>query len=111
MMAAWTAEQIPPLAGKIAVVTGSTNGIGYEAALQLAAHGAELVMAVRDTARGTGLAARIRGAHPDARVTVLALDVASLASIREFAERASDTLPRLDILINNAGLGLQSSAR
>ena len=107
-MTAWTADRIPSLAGKIAVVTGATNGIGYEAALQLAAHGAEVVMAVRDTARGHACAARIRGAHPEAKLTVMALDVASLASIREFAERASDTLPRLDILINNAGLGLQS---
>ena len=107
-MTAWTANDIPKLAGKIAIVTGATNGIGYQAALQLAAHGAELVMAVRDTARGQDCAKTIRNAHPDARITVSALDVASLASIREFAERASDTLPRIDILINNAGLGLQS---
>ncbi len=107
-MPAWTADQIPPLAGRVAAVTGATSGIGYEAALQLAAHGADVVMAVRDTARGTACAARIRGTHPEARLTVMALDVASLKSIEEFAERASDTLPRLDILINNAGLGLQS---
>ncbi len=107
-MTTWTADRIPALAGRVAAVTGATSGIGYEAALQLAAHGAEVVMAVRDTARGQACAARIRGVHPEARLTVMALDVASLASIREFAERASDTLPRLDILINNAGLGLQS---
>ena len=107
-MTAWTADTIPPLAGRIAAVTGATSGIGYEAALQLARHGAEVILAVRDTARGNACAARIRGAHPEARLTVMALDVASLASIREFAERASDTTPRLDILINNAGLGLQS---
>ncbi len=107
-MTAWTADKIPSLAGRVAVVTGSTNGIGYEAALRLAAHGAEVVMAVRDTARGHACSARIRGAHPEARLTVMALDVASLVSIGEFAGRASDTLPQVDILINNAGLGLQA---
>ncbi len=98
---------IPPLAGRTAIVTGATSGIGYEMALQLAAHGADLVMAVRDTARGNACASRIRGLHPDARITVSAVDLARLASVAEFAERASDTLPRIDILINNAGLGLQ----
>ncbi len=102
------ALNIPPLAGKIAIVTGATSGIGYEAALQLAAHGAEVTMAVRDTARGEACAARIRSAHPDARLTVGAVDLASLASVREFAGRSAETLPRIDILINNAGLGLQS---
>ncbi len=107
-MTAWTADAIPTLVGRTAIVTGCTSGIGYEAALALAAHGAEVIMAVRDTARGQACAARIRGAHPEARLTVMALDVASLASIREFAERASDTLARVDVLINNAGLGLQA---
>ena len=107
-MTAWTADQIPSLAGRTAVVTGATSGIGYEAASQLAAHGADVVMAVRDTARGNACATRIRAANPAARLTVMALDVASLASVREFAERASDTLAQVDMLINNAGLGLQS---
>jgi len=107
-MTAWTAAQIPNLSGRVAVVTGATSGIGYEAALQFASHGAELVMAVRDTTRGEACAAQIRAAHPAARVTVSKLDVASLASVRDFAARSNDTLPKIDILLNNAGLGLQS---
>ena len=107
-MTAWTTSQIPDLTGRTAIVTGATSGIGYEAALALAAHGAETVLAVRDTARGEVCAARIRGSHARAKVSVSALDLASLASVRAFAERTSTTLPRIDILLNNAGLGLQA---
>ena len=104
----WTAQNIPTLSGRVAIVTGASSGIGYEAALALAGHGAEVVLAVRDAQRGQASAAAIRTAYPDARVSVSILDVASLASVKDFAERASDTLPRIDILLNNAGLGLQS---
>jgi NAD(P)-dependent dehydrogenase (short-subunit alcohol dehydrogenase family) len=106
-MAAWTAHDMPSLAGKLAVITGSTSGIGYEAAMAMAAKGAEIVLAVRDSKRGHVCAGRIQTAHPAARVTVSVLDVASLASVKDFAERACDTLPKIDILLNNAGLGLQ----
>jgi NAD(P)-dependent dehydrogenase (short-subunit alcohol dehydrogenase family) len=107
-MTTWTATNIPDLSGRTAVITGATSGIGYQAALQLAAHGAEVVLAVRDTARGEQCAATIRAAHPGAKVVVSRLDVANLASVLEFAERSEDTTPRIDILLNNAGLGLQA---
>jgi NAD(P)-dependent dehydrogenase (short-subunit alcohol dehydrogenase family) len=105
-MTPWTAANIPDQTGKIAVVTGATSGIGLVAAEELAAHGAEVIMAVRDTARGEALAANIIGKHPGADIRVSALDLASLASIRAFAARA-EALPRIDILLNNAGLGMQ----
>jgi NAD(P)-dependent dehydrogenase (short-subunit alcohol dehydrogenase family) len=105
-MTPWTAANIPDQTGKIAVVTGATSGIGLVAADELAAHGAEVIMAVRDTARGEALAANIIGKHPGADIRVSALDLASLASIRAFAARA-EALPRIDILLNNAGLGMQ----
>jgi len=108
-MTAWTAESIPDLRGKWAIVTGATSGLGYESALALAAKGANVVLAVRDTARGEARAAAIRAAHRDARLVVSALDLASLESVKNFAERMEDTLPRLDILLNNAGLGLQAT--
>ena len=106
-MTAWTTSQMPDLAGRTAIVTGATSGIGYEAALALAGHGADTILAVRDTVRGEACAARIRAVHGRAKVSVSALDLASLASVRAFAERTA-ALPRIDILINNAGLGLQS---
>ena len=105
-MSAWTVENIPDLTGRIAIVTGATSGIGFEAAAALAAKGAETVLAVRDLVRGAACAARIRQRHPAAKLQVLALDLASLASIASFAEQAV-ALPRVDILLNNAGLGFQ----
>jgi NAD(P)-dependent dehydrogenase (short-subunit alcohol dehydrogenase family) len=99
---------IPDLSGKQAIITGASSGIGFEAAKALAAKGASVVLAVRNTARGEAAAAKIRAAHPDAKLTVAALELTSLASVRDFAERMADTLARLDILLNNAGLGLQS---
>jgi NAD(P)-dependent dehydrogenase (short-subunit alcohol dehydrogenase family) len=106
-MTGWTTAQIPDLTGKYVIVTGASSGIGFEAAQELAAKGAEVVLAVRDTARGEACAAKIRSTHRDAKLAVSALDLASLASVRDFAERISDTAPRIDILLNNAGLGLQ----
>jgi len=107
-MTTWTETDIPDQKGRVVIVTGATSGIGFEAARALAAKGAEVVLAVRDTHRGEAKAAEIRARSPQAKVSVSALDVASLASIRDFAERASDTLPRIDVLLNNAGLGMQS---
>lgn len=107
-MSNWTATNIPDLSGRVAVITGATSGIGYEAALALAAHGAEVVMAVRDTERGDRCAASIQAAHPGAKVVVSRLDLANLASVLEFTERTVDTTSRIDILLNNAGLGLQA---
>ena len=104
----WTAQDIPTLAGRVAIVTGASSGIGYEAALALAGHGAEVILAVRDAQRGQASATAIRAAYPDAKVSVSLLDVASLVSVKDFADRALDTLPRIDILLNNAGLGLQA---
>jgi NAD(P)-dependent dehydrogenase (short-subunit alcohol dehydrogenase family) len=106
-MRRWAASDIPDLSGRIAVVTGATSGIGFEAALVLAGKGAETVLAVRDAGRGAASAAQIRQRHPGANVKVMALDLASLDSVAAFAETASRMLARVDILLNNAGLGFQ----
>jgi NAD(P)-dependent dehydrogenase (short-subunit alcohol dehydrogenase family) len=106
-MPSWTTESIPDQTGRIIAITGATSGLGLVCAQTLAGKGAELVLAVRNTANGETVAAGIRARHPGARITVSALDLASLVSVAEFARRADGTLPRLDVLINNAGLGMQ----
>ena len=101
----WTTADLPDLTGRVAVVTGANSGLGYETALALAGCGAHVTMAVRDTAKGDNAATLMRRAHPDAVIKVTALDLASLASIREFASRWSADHPNgLDLLINNAGV-------
>ena len=103
-MTGWTVKDIPPQIGRIAVVTGATSGIGYEAALALAGAGARVVLASRNEVKGTEMLARIRSAHPNAQVSFEPLDLASLKSVADCAGRLSLMLPRLDFLINNAGV-------
>ncbi len=106
-MANWTALDMPDLTGRTTVVTGASSGIGEEAALAFAAKGAQVVLAVRDAAKGEATRSRIARRYPQAKVDVSLVDMADLASIRAFAERSLAALPHVDILLNNAGLGMQ----
>ncbi|MFI8952398.1 SDR family NAD(P)-dependent oxidoreductase [Streptomyces sp. NPDC053750] len=83
----------------MAIVTGANTGLGFETARMLAARGAAVVLAVRDVEKGRQAAARITG-----DVTVQALDLASLDSIRSAAADLRAAHPRIDLLINNAGV-------
>ncbi len=100
----WTAADIPDQSGKSAVVTGSNIGLGLATARELARAGAKVIMAVRNLQKGESARSEIRAAVPDADVTVSQLDLADLASVREFAERLVGQQDRLDLLINNAGV-------
>lgn len=100
----WTESDIPDQTGRVAVVTGANTGIGFTAARALAAHHATVVLAVRDVPKGQAAAARIVAAVPQADVSVQRLDLGSLASIREAAEALGSAYPRIDLLINNAGV-------
>ncbi len=100
----WTADDMPSQAGKTIVITGANSGIGYEAALRLAAKGAHVVLACRDLARGQHAAEAIKAAHASALVTVMQLDFADLASIRRSAETLRANHPALHGLCNNAGV-------
>lgn len=100
----WTESDVPDQHGRIAIVTGSNTGLGFDTARVLAQHGARVVMAVRDTAKGDAAAAQIRALAPAADVTVHKLDLGSLASVREAAAELASTYPRIDLLINNAGV-------
>ena len=100
-MSKWTADQIPDQTGRTAVVTGANSGLGYYTALELARHGARVVMAVRSAEKGEAAAAEIRAEAPDAQVEVARLDLADLASVRAFADAQREPL---DLLVNNAGI-------
>lgn len=90
------------LAGKVALVTGCTGGLGLEASRQLLKCGLSgLIMAVRSTDKGEKLAAELRLKHPEADIQVWFLEMESYDSIQALARRASE-LPRLDIAILNA---------
>ncbi|UCJ15925.1 SDR family oxidoreductase [Pseudomonas sp. MM211] len=100
----WSFTDIPSQKGRIFLVTGGTSGIGYESAKALAGAGAQVVIAARDARQGEEAIRNIRLQTPDAQVRFEALDLADLASIRAFSEYLNATLPRLDGLINNAGI-------
>ena len=100
----WTTENIPNQTGKIAVVTGSSSGIGYEAARVLANKGATVIVAVRSSEKGKAATDKIIGQNKDADVRVLKLDLANLASVKEFADEFKENYSQLDLLINNAGV-------
>ncbi|MEU7112134.1 oxidoreductase [Streptomyces sp. NPDC046182] len=99
---AWSARDIPDQRGRTAVVTGSNSGIGLVTARELARRGARVVLACRSEARGTAAVEQVRSEVPDAEVEFRPLDLADLASVREFV--ASLPYGRLDLLVNNAGV-------
>jgi NAD(P)-dependent dehydrogenase (short-subunit alcohol dehydrogenase family) len=110
----WTAARMPDLSGKTAIVTGANSGLGFETARALAAKGAHVVMACRDTRRGEAAAARVRagvqvggpeaGGPETGQVELVPLDLADLASARRFAAAFLEMGRSLDILCNNAGV-------
>jgi NAD(P)-dependent dehydrogenase (short-subunit alcohol dehydrogenase family) len=99
----WTTANIPPQTGKLAIVTGANSGIGWYTALELARAGSEVILTVRSEAKGQDAVARIRQQLPQSKVRYEILDLASLASVREFAAKVNAE-PKLDLLINNAGV-------
>src|SRR5271170_7249565 len=83
-MAAWTHNDMPDQTGRIVVVTGATSGLGLWCARGLAARGAEVVLAVRNTEKGEATARSLRSQFPMAKLSVRELDLTSLASIWHF---------------------------
>jgi len=103
-MTVWTIADIPPQKGRTAVITGATGGLGFETALALAGAGATVMLTGRNDDKGRKALARIRAQHPKADIGYETLDLASLASVADFAARFAGNRASLDLLINNAGV-------
>lgn len=102
-MKGFTAADVPDQTGRTFVVTGANTGIGFEVANALAAANARVLLACRDAGKAEAAIARIRADRPGADLAHLPLDLADMASVRDAADRAAQE-PRLDGLINNAGV-------
>jgi len=95
---------LPDLSGRRALVTGASDGIGFGIARRLAAAGAEVILPVRNRAKGESALARIRAQYPTAHVSLRDLDLSSLESVAALGNRLRDEGDPLHFLINNAGL-------
>ena len=92
------------LTGKTAVVTGASGGLGLETVRALAVAGAHVVMAGRDEAKTAAAMASIRGEHPEASLSSVVVDLGSLASVADAATTVGTAHPKIELLINNAGV-------
>jgi NAD(P)-dependent dehydrogenase (short-subunit alcohol dehydrogenase family) len=104
MSAKWTAADVPDESGRVAIVTGANSGLGYDTAAVLAEKGAQVVLAVRNLDKGNEAADRIKKSSPNAVVSTQELDLTSLDNVRKAADELRAAHPRIDLLINNAGV-------
>src|SRR6201993_1849568 len=95
---------VPDLSGRLAVVNGSNSGLGFGLARRLSAAGADVVMAIRNRAKGETAIEEIREGIPDAKLTIKPLDLSSLAGVAALGEQLNADGRPIDILINNAGV-------
>jgi NAD(P)-dependent dehydrogenase (short-subunit alcohol dehydrogenase family) len=101
---AWTANDIPDLRGKTALVTGANSGLGFATALELARHGAEVHLACRDRIKAEAAASSIRAEVPNAALALVDLDLADLSSVGTAAAAFRERCEGLHLLVNNAGV-------
>jgi NAD(P)-dependent dehydrogenase (short-subunit alcohol dehydrogenase family) len=95
---------VPDLSGRLAVVTGANSGLGFGLARRLAMAGADVVMAIRDRAKGEAAIGKIRADVPDAKLSISHLDLSSLRSVAALGEELVAQGRPVDVLINNAGV-------
>lgn len=100
----WDIDNIADQKGRVAIVTGSSSGIGFETARVLARKNATVIVAVRNLLKGRAAVDKIVSESQNADITVMELDLADLASVRKFALEFKENYSRLDLLINNAGV-------
>lgn len=95
---------VPDLSGRLAVVTGSNSGLGFGLARRLSAAGADVVMAIRNRAKGEAAIDEIRATVPNAKLTIKPLDLSSLAGVAALGKQLNADGRPIDILVNNAGV-------
>lgn len=100
----WTSADIGDLSKQCIVITGANSGLGLHCSKALAAAGADIVMACRNLDKGEAARAEVLEHAPGARVTLAALDLANLDSVRRFAAAQTDAGTPIDVLLNNAGV-------
>src|SRR5262245_39680773 len=100
-MSHWTPVQMPNLDTKIAIVTGANSGLGYQTTLELARHGAAVILACRNAKKTQEVISAIKRDVPNAMLEFMALDLADLDSIAAFSAEFKDKYSRLDFLFNN----------
>ena len=95
---------VPDLSGKLAIVTGANSGLGFGLARRLSAAGADVVMAIRNRAKGEAAIDEIRATVPNAKLTIKPLDLSSLSGVAALGEELNADGRPIDILVNNAGV-------
>ncbi len=100
----WTMDSSPDLSSKVIIITGANSGIGFEAARALVQKGAEVVLASRDHKKAQNALIELQDEVLHAKLNFIPLDLASLDSIRFFADQYKSQYNRLDVLLNNAGI-------
>jgi NAD(P)-dependent dehydrogenase (short-subunit alcohol dehydrogenase family) len=100
----WNLADMPDQSNKVVVVTGATNGLGYEMGKAFALKNATLIMAVRNPELGEARAAEFRALTKSGGVEVMHVDLGDLDTVRGFAESFKSRYDRLDVLMNNAGI-------
>jgi NAD(P)-dependent dehydrogenase (short-subunit alcohol dehydrogenase family) len=94
----------PDLSGQLAVITGANSGLGLGLATQLSRAGADVIMAIRNRAKGEAAVEQIHAEVPAAKLTIKSLDLSSLASVKALGDELNAEGRPVDILINNAGV-------
>jgi len=102
---------MPDLSGKVLIVTGGNSGLGYESVKAFAMKGADVIMASRSPQKADEAGKEILKSYPDAKVHAMELDLASLESVRTFADNFNRQFDRLDVLLNNAGIMMNPYTR
>ena len=100
----WTAADIPSQTNRRILITGANSGIGYAAAVELARHGAHVLLACRDRGRGEAALGRLKAEAQSASAELMLLDLASRASIEQVAQTLVKRGEPIDVLVNNAGV-------